>query len=245
METFVGELHSMFKTKDLGEASFYMGCHITRDRAKTELKFDQHLYARTITERFGIDMAVMVKATAGVKPLSKEDGLKTSEEKEEMTKISYREAVGALMWTSTRTWPYILIAVRTVIKLCGNPGIAHWKAVVKILQYVRRTPERGITYGGDKNGRTVIRAFVDLGHATRLDTRRSTSGGSVLLGGGAISWFPRAQAATSEGTSEAEYAAMSEIVKEILFLCQVQAFTIPSRVIILSTSWRTTKGPSR
>ena len=74
METFVGEVRSTFKVKDLGEASYYMGCHITRDRAKKELKFDQLLYARAITERFGIDKTAMVPATAGVKPLSKEHG---------------------------------------------------------------------------------------------------------------------------------------------------------------------------
>ena len=43
MEIFVGELRSMFKIKYLGEASYYMGCHITRDGAKKEMKFDQHL----------------------------------------------------------------------------------------------------------------------------------------------------------------------------------------------------------
>ena len=57
-------MHSTFKTKDLSEASYYMCYHITRDRAKRELKFDQHLYAQTITERFGIDKTAMVPATA-------------------------------------------------------------------------------------------------------------------------------------------------------------------------------------
>ncbi|CAM9349753.1 unnamed protein product, partial [Ascophyllum nodosum] len=89
-------------------------------------------------------------------------------------------------------------------------------------------PERGTTYGGDGNDRIVMQAFVDSDHATCLDTRRSTSGGTVLLGGGAISWFSRGQATTAEGTSEAEYVAMSEIVKDVLCLRQVQAFIMPS-----------------
>ena len=40
----------------------------------------------------------------------------------------------------------------------------------------------------------------------------------VRLGGGSISSFSRAQATTAEGTSEKEYAAMSEIMKEVKFL---------------------------
>ena len=55
VKTFVVKLRSAFKIKDLGEAPYYMGCHITRDRAKKELSFYQHLYARTITERFKTD----------------------------------------------------------------------------------------------------------------------------------------------------------------------------------------------
>ena len=55
MKTLVGELHSTFKIRGLGEMSCYMVSHITRARTKNELKFDQHLYPRMITERFGID----------------------------------------------------------------------------------------------------------------------------------------------------------------------------------------------
>ena len=119
-------------------------------------------------------------------------------------------------------WPDISSAVRTVAKFCKTPGMAHWKTVVKILQCVRRTPERVITYGGDRNDHTVMRALVDSDHATCLDTRRSASGGAVLFSGGSTSWFSRAQTTTEEGTSEAEYVAMSEIVKEVLFLRQIQ-----------------------
>ena len=70
METFVGELRSILKLKDLGKAPYYMGCQIIRDQAKKKLKFNQHRYARTITERLEIDKTAKVPATAGVKPLS-------------------------------------------------------------------------------------------------------------------------------------------------------------------------------
>ena len=93
---------------------------------------------------------------------------------------------------------------------------------------MRRTPEKGITYGEDGNGQTAVRAFVDSDHDTCLDSRRSTSAGTILLNGGDISWSSRTQTTTAEGTSEAEYVAMSEIVKEILFLRQVEAFIVPS-----------------
>ena len=44
MEIFVRELRATFKIKDLGGASYFVGCHITRGRAKKELKFERYLY---------------------------------------------------------------------------------------------------------------------------------------------------------------------------------------------------------
>ena len=51
----------------------------------------------------------------------------------------YREAAGALMWTATMTRPDIACAVRAVARFCENPGPAHKKAVMKILQYLLHT----------------------------------------------------------------------------------------------------------
>ena len=60
MDVFVRELRATFKIKDLGEASYVVGCHITRDRAKKELKFERYFYSRTITEQSGIDKTIIV-----------------------------------------------------------------------------------------------------------------------------------------------------------------------------------------
>ena len=72
-------------------------------------------------------------------------------------------------------------------------------------------------------------SFVDSDHATCLNTRRSTSGGAVLLRGGAISLFSRTQATTGEGTLEVEYVVILEIAKEALFLRQKQACILSAR----------------
>ena len=96
VETFVGELRSTLKIKDLGEASYYMGRHIPQDRVKQKLKFDQYLHARTITERFGVSKTAIVPSTpGGVKLLSKEHVPKPPEENDKMTNIPHLEVMGA------------------------------------------------------------------------------------------------------------------------------------------------------
>ena len=122
-----------------------------------------------------------------------------------MRKFPYREAVEALMWTATMTRPDIACAVRAVARSCENPGPAHKKAVMKILQYLLNTKDWGITNGGQGCG-LCMEAYTNSDFGACLDTRRSVSG--AVLAKGAISWHSRMQEVTASGTSEAEYVAL-------------------------------------
>ena len=82
-EQAINDLQSCFPTKDLGEAGFYLGCHITRDRDAGTLKLDQHHYVRTMASKFKVEKTSTTPATAGAKPLSKNDALQTEAETEE------------------------------------------------------------------------------------------------------------------------------------------------------------------
>ena len=73
-----------------------------------------------------------------------------------------------------------------------------------------------------------MEAYTHSDFGACLDTRRSVSGAVLMLVKGAISWYSRMQEVTASGTSEAEYVALSEVVKEVLFLRQVQKFMEPS-----------------
>ena len=73
-----------------------------------------------------------------------------------------------------------------------------------------------------------MEAHTDSDFGACLDTRRSASGAVLMLAKGAISWHSRMQEVTALGTSEAEYIALSEVVKKVLFLRHVQEFMEPS-----------------
>ena len=226
IDRFAAELGHKFKLKDMGDAGYYMGCHITRNRKARELKFDQHLYVESMVKRFDVKKTTKIPAASGVPMLSKADEPRNPEEKEEMRKFPYREAVGALMWTATVTRPDIACAVRAVARFCENPGPAHKKAVMKIFQYLLHTKSWEITYGGQGCG-LCMETYTDSDFGACLDTRRSALGAVLMLAKGAISWHSRMQEVTASGTSEAEYVALSEVVKEVLFLRQVQEFMEP------------------
>ena len=224
----LSDLSLCFKIKNLGEAEFYLGCHITRDREARALTFDQHIYVESVAKRLNDTKTSMIPKATGVKPLSTEDGPRNPKEREQMGCIPYREAVGALMWAATMTRPDLSFAAHNLAKFCGDPGPVHWKATMKALRYFWRTKDLGITYGGVTSRGLTMSAYVDSDHATCRDSRRSVSGGEVMLGGGTISWFSCAQRVTASASPESEYVALAKIVNETKFLRQVQGFIMPT-----------------
>ena len=131
------------------------------------------------------------------------------------------------MWTATMTRQDIACAVRAVARFCENPGPAHKKAVMKILRYLLHAKEWGTTYGGQGCG-LCMEAYTDSDFGACLDTRQSVLGAVLMLAKRAIRWHSRMQEVTASDTSEAEYVALSEVVKQVLFLRQVQEFMGPS-----------------
>ena len=147
-EQAINDLRSCLPIKDLGEAGFYLRCHITRDRDAGTLKFDQHHYVRTMASKFSVEKTRTTPAAAGAKPLSKDDAPQTEAETEEVRVTPYREAVGVLTWAATMTRPDVAYAAHQLGQFNDNPGPAHWRAAKRVLQYLWRTKDLGITYGG-------------------------------------------------------------------------------------------------
>ena len=138
-DRFAAELGQKFKLKDMGDAGYYMGCNITRNRKARELKLDQHFYVESMVKWVDVKKATKIPAAPGVPTLSKADEPRNPEEKEDIRKYPYREAVGVLLWTTTMTRPDIACAVRAVARFFEHRGPAHKKAVMKILHYLLHT----------------------------------------------------------------------------------------------------------
>ena len=118
----------------------------------------------------------------------------------------YKQAVGGLLWISGMTRPGIASAVRAVARHAHNPAARHWKAVRKIIAYLKAPEDLGVVFqrGGD-----LKLSFADADYADRCNDRRSVSGVAVMLRNTAVSASSTTQHCVTLSTSEAEYVAMA------------------------------------
>lgn len=138
------------------------------------------------------------------------------DEEEYMKSVPYANAVGSIMYSMIGTRPDLAYPVGMICRFMGNPIKEHWLGVKWVLRYIRGTMETKLCY--KKGSEFVLRGYCDSDYAADIDGRRSISGVVFTLGGNTISWKSSLQDVVALSTTEAEYMALNEAVKEALWL---------------------------
>ena len=216
IESLKKDLNRSFAMKDLGPAKKILGMSITRDRKNGKLWLSQQKYIEKVLERFSMSNSKPVSTPlASHFKLSSQQCPTSEKEKAEMKKIPYASAVGSLMYAMVCTRPDIAHAVGVVSRFLSNPGKEHWQAVKWILRYLNGTSRVCLCFG---SGQPVLDGYTDADMAGDLDSRKSTSGYMMTFAGGAVSWQSRLQKCVALSTTEAEYIAVVEASKELLWM---------------------------
>ena len=147
--------------------------------------------------------------------LSKDQSPETKKERKFMAKVSYTSAIGSLMYAMAYTRPDIGYAMGVVSRFMSNPDKAHWEAVKWILRYLRGTTEKCLYFG---EGELKVQGYVDADFGGEVDHRRSTTGYIFTIGNTTVNWMLRLQKIVTLSTTKAEYVAMTEVSKEMIWL---------------------------
>ena len=210
------QLSTEFDMKDLGAAKRILGMEIRRDRKARRLYLSQEGYVRKVLERFGMCKAKPVTTPLAAHfKLSSRQSPTSDEEIKKMAKTPYASAVGSIMYAMLCTRPDLAHAVSVVSRYMANPGKEHWQAVKWTLRYLSGTASTCLEFGCSSVG---LCGYVDSDYAGDIDSRRSTSGYIFMFGGCAVSWKACLQATVALSTAEAEYMAITEAVKEAIWL---------------------------
>jgi hypothetical protein len=140
------------------------------------------------------------------------------------TQASIREfaaQLGSVMYAMTTTRPDIAFAVSALAQHTRNPGPEHWVALKRIFLYLRSTMDYSITFGGEVDDKFELAGYTDASFAEDCATRRSTGAYIFTLNGGPVSWTSKRQSTVALSTTEAEYMAMCQAIKEATWLRQL------------------------
>lgn len=205
------KLSQIFNMQDLGEAKYLLGMTITRDREARKIWLDQSTYVQKTLLKFGMSDCKPVSTPLNPSnKLSNEMEPKSSEEINEMSKISYREAIGSLLYASQGTRPDISFAVSSLSRYMQNPGKGHWSAVKRVFKYLNGTIGARLEFSREPTAEFEgCFGYCDADWANHSDTRRSITGSVFMFQGGPVVWQNKKQSSVALSTTEAEYMALS------------------------------------
>ncbi|XP_022024067.1 uncharacterized mitochondrial protein AtMg00810-like [Helianthus annuus] len=155
IHTFISRLNHEFAIKDLGDLNYFLGLEDILQRADL-------LDAKPVSTTLASHESFTTNGTPCSDP------------------TSYLSLVGALQYL-TITRPDLSYVVNQVSQFLHAPTLNHFQAVKRILCYVKGTLSFGLTYSWPHT--TSILGYSDVDWARCLETRRSTYGYSIFLGG--------------------------------------------------------------
>ena len=184
-------LNNKFNMKDLGVADVILGIKISK--TSDGLILSQSHYIEKILKKFKQDDNSSTRTPIDVNlHLSKNNGKIISQQE-------YAQAIGSLMYVMNCTCPDIAYAVGKLSRYISNLGPDHWKAIVRVLRYLKYTQNYGLHYSKYP---VVLEGYCDANWISDTKDLKSTSGYLFTLGGGAVSWKSSKQTCIARSTIE-------------------------------------------
>ncbi|XP_031474726.1 uncharacterized mitochondrial protein AtMg00810-like [Nymphaea colorata] len=208
IEKFKKYLSEHFKMKDLGIVKYFLGLELAR--SKKGIFLSQRKYTCDVLDEVGLINAKPVEV-----PMEHRKDLSVDGGELLKDPTAYRRLVGRLIYL-TITRPDITFAVHTLSRYMQQPSVAHYKAALRVLKYLKQSRGQGLWFPSNEDFQ--LTAYCDADWGACKETRRSITGYCIFLGGSLISWKSKMQRTVSRSSAEAEYRSMADTSCEILWL---------------------------
>jgi hypothetical protein len=205
-------LSSNYKMKDLGLVTTFLGMQIDQSSANVTVKLSHYLSG--ILSEFGLSdcNSVTTPFAAGT---DFAPGLDLSDD----NVTCFRSMVGKLLFAANTCRPDLAYAASTLSRFIKDPKANHLAAAKHVLRYIKGTLNFGLTFTHVVDFSLV--GFSDSDWAGDKLDRKSITGYVFTLAGAAITWKTKKQQTVALSSTEAEYMALGDAVKELLWLFQL------------------------
>ncbi|WJZ84162.1 hypothetical protein VitviT2T_003781 [Vitis vinifera] len=131
-------LSSTFKMKDLREVDTILGIKVKRNSGGYAL--NQTHYIEKVVSKFS-----HLKIKDVNTPFDSSIKLENNDGRL-VALLEYASAIGSLMYAAQCTWADISFAVSKLSRFISNPSVEHWKAIGRVLGYLKNTKELSLQY---------------------------------------------------------------------------------------------------
>ena len=211
MNGFKNYLMERFLMTDLKEINIFLGIRVVRKSDRIIL--DQSPYIQTILNKYNMKDCKVVSTPLETK--LNYIGL-NSEEKYD---APCRNLIGCLMYVMVCTRPDLSAAISILSRYTNKNNIELWKCLKRVLRYLKGSINIKLTYIR-KNYNHILSGYVDSdwGGNDNNDRKSTTGYVFILFEGCTICWNTKRQLSVAASSTEAEYMALFEGVKEALWL---------------------------
>jgi hypothetical protein len=220
LDHIVALMKTKFNLEVEGDLCDYLGINIKK-REDGALEMTQPQLIQSIIEDLGLNRPGTKTKT---KPAlsSKILGKSLDEPPHDEKAFQYRSVIGKLNYLEKSTRPDIAYAVHQCARFSSDPRQSHTEAVKYIGRYLMATSKQGMVLNPSNNS---FECWVDASHAGEWDkkeapvdpaTAKSRSGYAITLGGCPILWASKLQTEIALSSTEAEYIALSQAMREVI-----------------------------
>ncbi|GKD98518.1 putative RNA-directed DNA polymerase [Tanacetum coccineum] len=202
-------LKSKFDMKDMGLVDVILGIKIIQ--TQNGLVLSQAYYMDKIFNTHNVrDFGQARTPIDTSMHLSKNRGLGVAQ-------LEYLRIIDMLMYLMIGTRPDLAYVVSRLSRYTSNPSYAHWKAITRVLHYLRYSRDYGLHF--DRHP-AVIEGYSDANWISDIKDSRSNSGYVFTLGGVAISWKSSKQTVIAKSTMKSEFITLDKCGEDAEWLRQ-------------------------
>ncbi|KAJ6103817.1 hypothetical protein N7486_004039 [Penicillium sp. IBT 16267x] len=230
------ELEKHWELTDQGDAEWFLGIRILRNRAERKLWLVQDSYFTSVAERYNLTGRAPVWTPGTMEKLDPYEGQATPQSIHD-----YQQRVGSVQYGTTITRPDAAKKASILAQFMQNPGPKHHAAIERLICYLYTTRYWGIQYGPVEEDSEVVRLSSDASYADNGD-RTSSAGYICQIFGGPVDWKATRQRTVTTSTTEAELLGLSDAGKALQWwdrLFRRIGFEYPGKLTIECDNART------